>query len=166
MRSVEERMRAKLRARSGAAATRSDRDRPPMRRILVVVSCLTIGGCAGINLSGSKPDYKPDYAASQPPSEPQPPEGKKLVDFVNAAFATAKLSGTPEFSPVRATHDNQLGDFTFCVKAADPSPKYAVLIGHDAVLEVRSSVFIDGCEGQTYQPLPPPEPPAKKGQRR
>jgi hypothetical protein len=133
-----------------------------MRRILVILSCLTISGCAGINFSGSRPDY----AAPQPPAEPQPPEGKKLADLVNAAFATAKLTGKPEVSPVRATHDNQWGDWMFCVKSADPSPKYAVLIGHDAVLEVRSSVFIDGCDREAYQPLAPAELPGKTGKHK
>jgi hypothetical protein len=133
-----------------------------MRRILVLVSCLTIGGCAGINFSRPAPDY----AAEAPPAEAQPPEGKKLTELVNSAFASTKLTGTPQISAVRATHDNQLGEWTFCVKGADPSPTYAVLISHDTVSEVRSSVFIDGCDHETYQPLPPAQPPGKKGQRK
>jgi hypothetical protein len=129
-----------------------------MRRILLLLFCLTVTGCTGLNLSGAKLEAP---APAQAP--PQPPEGKQLADLAASAFATAKLTGTPEISPVRPTHDSQWGDWVFCIKSnsADPSPKYAVLVGHDAVLEVRSTVLIDGCDGETYHPLAPATPPAK-----
>ncbi len=120
----------------------------PMRRILLMISCLTTSGCASISpIAVSQEDTAPPRAPA--------PEGKRLAELVNAAFAMAKLAGTPEVSPVHATHDNQWGDWVFCIRSStDPSLKYAVLIGHDAVLDVRSSVLIDGCEQETYQPLP------------
>ena len=110
---------------------------------------LAAGGCAGIN---------PDDRALPQAATPQQPEGKRLDELVSAAFATAKLTGAPEVSPVRATHDNQWGDWMFCIRSSSPDQptKYAVLIGHDAILEVRSSVLIDGCDQETYRPLAPP----------
>jgi hypothetical protein len=124
----------------------------PMRRILVMLSYLTASGCTGINLGGITLDDAAPSAAPQPK-----PEGKRFAELATAAFARAKLTGAPEISPVRATHDSQWGDWVFCIRSggAEPSLRYAVLIGHDAILEVRSSVLIDGCDQETYQPLAP-----------
>jgi hypothetical protein len=117
----------------------------PVPSIWMTVLYLAAGGCAGVSLD----------EAARPQTATPAPEGKRLAELVNAAFARAKLAGAPEVSPVRATHDSQWGDWVFCIKSgnADRSPKYAVLIGHDAVLEVRSSVLIDGCDNETYHPL-------------
>jgi hypothetical protein len=86
---------------------------------------------------------------------PPPPEGKRLSELTAAAFATAKLTGTPQISPVRPAHDSQVGEWTFCMMGGNPADptKFGVLIGHDAVLDVRSSVLIDGCDKETYHPL-------------
>ncbi len=117
----------------------------PVSCVSITLLCLVAGGCAGFNLDEAAP---PQAAA-------QPLEGKRLVELANAAFVTTKLGGAPEVSSVRAAHDSQWGDWMFCIKSsnADQSPKYAVLIGHDAILEVRSSVFIDGCDKESYHPL-------------
>jgi hypothetical protein len=124
----------------------------PIRRILLMLSSLIAGGCAGINLE------------DRPPQATAPaPEGKRLAELANEAFAKAKLTGSVEISQVHPTHDSQWGDWVFCIKSSSPdaSPRYAVLIGHDNVLEVRSSVWIDGCDQETYQPLAPPAQHAK-----
>jgi hypothetical protein len=123
----------------------------PMRRTLLMI-CLTATGCTGVNLTGTGLENAAPPPAGAP-APPPAPEGKKLVELVTAAFATAKLTGAPEVSAVRPTHDSQWGDWMFCIKSADPSPKYAVLVGHGAVLEVRTSVLIDGCDQETYHPL-------------
>jgi hypothetical protein len=94
------------------------------------------------------------------------PEGDRLTGLVKGAFATAKLTGTPAISPVRPTHDNQWGDYVFCITSTDPAPKYAVLVTGTRVLEVRTSIVVDGCEGETYTPLAPPQPAKKRTQRR
>jgi hypothetical protein len=123
---------------------------------------LAAGGCAGINLD----DRAPPQAMTPPQAATPPqPEGKRLDELVSAAFAMAKLTGAPEVSPVRATHDNQWGDWMFCIKSSSPdqSTKYAVLIGHDAILDVRSSVMIDGCDQETFRLL---APPGKAGARK
>lgn len=127
----------------------------PVPSIFGTVLYLVAGGCAGFNLDEAAP-----LQAAAPP-----PEGKRLAELVNAAFATAKLTGSPEVSPVRAAHGSQWGDWMFCIKSsnADRSPKYAVLIGHDAILEVRSSVLIDGCDNETYHPLAAKDQNGKSG---
>jgi hypothetical protein len=108
--------------------------------------CLAASGCAGI-------DAKESAAAVQAAAEP--PDEKKLAELVNAAFATAKLSGAPEVSPVRATHDTQMGDWVFCIRSrsADQTQEYAVLIRNNTISEVRSLVSIDGCHRETYRPI-------------
>lgn len=129
----------------------------PMRRVLLMISSLTAGGCAAISL-----DDAPPRVASPAP------EGKRLAELANLAFIMAKLAGSQEVSPVRATHDSQWGDWVFCIRSGGPEPslKYAVLIGHDAILEVRSSVLIDGCDQESYQPLTPAEQHVKTKNRR
>ena len=128
----------------------------PVPLILLTVS-LAAGGCAGLSLE----DAAPQAAAPAP-------DGKRLAELVKTAFGMAKLTGAPEISAVRATHDSQWGDWMFCIRSssADPSPRYAVLIGHDAVLDVRSSVLIDGCDQETYRPLTPAGHRAKTGIRK
>jgi hypothetical protein len=118
----------------------------PVSSVLMTLLYLTAGGCAG---------FSQDEAVTPQAATPPPPEGKRLAELVNAAFVTAKLTGAPEVSPVRAAHDSQWGDWMFCIKSsiAEQSPKYAVLIGHDEVLQVRSSVLIDGCDTESYHPL-------------
>jgi hypothetical protein len=113
-------------------------------RMLIVAFCLAASGCAAL-----------DANESAPRTVPPAPEGKKLAELVNAAFTMAKLPGAPEVSPVRAAHDTQRGDWTFCIRSnsSDDSPRYAVLVGNDVLLEVRSFVSIDGCDKETYHPL-------------
>jgi len=113
--------------------------------VLILLSCLTAGGCAGFLASDALP----------PRVMLPPPEGKKLAELVGTAFKTAKLPGAPEVSLVRATHDAQWGDWVFCIKSnsSEESPKYAVLTTDNTILEVRSAVLIDGCDKETYHPI-------------
>ncbi len=128
----------------------------PMRRMQLTLSSLMLSslimsGCAGLDLAAFRP------GDSGPPlAPPAAPEGPRLAALANEAAAKAKLSGAVEISPVRAAHDSQWGDWVFCIKGADPLPPYAVLVGHDAVLEVRASILIDGCANETYVPLAQP----------
>jgi hypothetical protein len=114
--------------------------------ILTVLVCLAVTGCAGLDV---KESASPARAAAVPPDE------KALAELVNTAFKTTKLTGAPEVSPVRATHDAQLGDWAFCIKSSDPeqSPSYAVLIKDNKILEIRSFVILDGCDKETYRPV-------------
>jgi hypothetical protein len=132
----------------------------PMRRTLLMIALAT-SGCTGVGQSSVGLEDATAPAAALP-APPPAPDGKKLAELVNTAFATAKLTGPPEVSTVHPTHGSQWGDWVFCIKGADPSPRYAVLVGHDAVLEVRTSVLIDGCGEETYHPLAPAKPIRRK----
>jgi hypothetical protein len=112
---------------------------------LTMLLCLAESGCAGMDAQESAAKVR---AVAEPPDE------KKVAELVNAAFTTAKLSGAPEVSPVRATHDTQLGDWVFCIRSsADQRQEYAVLIRNNTMSEVRSLVSIDGCHEETYRPI-------------
>jgi hypothetical protein len=113
---------------------------------LAVLLCLAVSACAELGVTES---------AQQPRVGTAPPDEKKLAELVAGAFKTAKLSGAPEVSPLRATHDGQMGDWMVCIKssAADQPSKYAVLIGNNSILEVRSLVLIDRCDNETYRPI-------------
>jgi hypothetical protein len=113
---------------------------------LTMLLCLAESGCAGIDAQES---------AAKVQAVVEPPDEKKLAELVNAAFTTAKLSGAPEVSPVRATHDTQLGDWVFCIRSrsADPRQEYAVLIRNNTISEIRSLVSIDGCHEEAYRPI-------------
>jgi hypothetical protein len=113
---------------------------------LTMLLCLAASGCVALDTNES---------ASTPPAVAVQPDEKKLAELVSAAFTTAKLSGAPEVSPVRATHDTQIGDWAFCIRSrnADQMPEYAVLIRNNTILEIRSFVLIDGCYKETYRPI-------------
>jgi len=122
------------------------------RTAAIALFCLTAGGCAGLsNNAGLSNDLEESMLQTTPPL----PEGKRLAELTASAAATAKLTGTLQVSPLRPAHDSQLGDWIFCIMGSNPADptKFGVLIGHDAVLAVRSSVLIDGCEKETYHPL-------------
>jgi hypothetical protein len=111
---------------------------------LGIMLCLLASGCAGLQ----------QPAPAAPLAGVNPPDHKKIVELVNAAFKTAKLSGTPEASPVHPTHAPQLGDWMMCIKgSADALPKYAVLIKDGAVVDVRTQVLLDRCDGEAYSPV-------------
>ena len=114
--------------------------------ILTMLLCLAASGCAGLDSKESAP---------MPQAVSAPPDEKKLAELVSTAFKQAKLSGAAEVSPVRATHDAQWGDWVFCIKSsnADRTQQYAVLIKNNTILEVRSLVFIDGCDKEKYRPI-------------
>jgi hypothetical protein len=113
---------------------------------LTMLLCLAASGCVTMDAKDS---------ASRVRAAAVPPDEKKLAELVNTAFTTAKLSGAPEVSPVRATHDTELGDWVFCIRArgAGQMPEYAVLIRDNTISEIRSLVSIDGCHGETYRPI-------------
>jgi hypothetical protein len=113
------------------------------RVAVIALFSLTASGCAG------------SLSMGESTLQATPPEGKRLAELTAEAAAQAKLTGTLQVSSVRPAHDSQVGDWTFCMMGSDPADptKFGVLIGHDAVLAVRSSVLIDGCEKETYYPF-------------
>lgn len=111
----------------------------------ILVACLIISGCANLAATDS----------AQPP--PTPPDKKQLTALVTSAFQTTKLSGTAEVSPLRVAIHGP-GEWMFCMKsaAANEMARYAVYLRNNAIAEIRSGVFIDGCYKDTYGPPPTP----------
>jgi len=153
----------------------------------LAAASVAVAGCASLNsLTGGAPGaaasaeveaHNGDTAKADGPNaaalaavavtDHSPPEGNRLTELAKGAFATAKLTGTPAISAVRPTHDNQWGEYMFCITSTDPAPKYAVLVAGTRVLEVRTGIVIDGCERETYLPLAQPAPAKNsKTQRR
>ena len=118
----------------------------PVISILIALLCLAVSGCAELAVTDS---------VGHPQVGTPPPDGKKLAELVGSAFKMAKLSGAPEASSVRATHDNQMGDWMVCIKSSAPDEtlRYAVFIKDNSILDIRSLVSIDGCNGETYRPV-------------
>jgi hypothetical protein len=121
----------------------------PLVAMLAAVLCLAVSGCA---------EFAGPDSARQARVDAGPPDQKKFAELVNSAAQTAKLSGTPEVSPLHAAHPPQGGDWMFCVKGSGPNEKatYAVFIRDNSILDVRSGIIIDGCNGDTYRPLAAP----------
>jgi len=117
--------------------------------VLTAILCLATGGCA---------DYAAIGSARQARVEAGPPDAKKFAELVGSAAQLVKLAGTPEVSPLHVTHPPQGGDWMFCMKGSglDERARFAVFIRDNAVLEVRASIIIDGCQGDAYRPLAPP----------
>jgi hypothetical protein len=116
--------------------------------ILTLVLCLAVSGCAGLLGTDS---------AQPPQATAAPPDKKKLAELVGSAFQMAKLSGTGEVSPLRATQAPQRGDWMVCIKSSAPDQtRYAVFIKDNAISDVRPAVVIDGCYNETYEPTGAP----------
>jgi hypothetical protein len=121
----------------------------PLFAIRTAVLCLAASGCV---------DFAALDSARQARVDAGPPDQKKFTELANTAAQTVKLSGAAEVSPLHAAHPPQGGDWMFCMKGSGANEKatYAVFIRDNAILDVRSGVIIDGCNGDTYRPLAAP----------
>jgi hypothetical protein len=75
---------------------------------------------------------------------------------VKAAFAEAKLPGTPMVSPIRAAHPISPGEWMLCLKSSEPDQprRYAAFFRDDTYVHVRLAVIIDRCGEETYASAP------------
>jgi hypothetical protein len=119
-------------------------------RAFVVALSLLLGACS------TSPDLEiPAYKAPGPPSASAVAKGAKQ------AAGEEKLKGPIEVSEVRpADHGN--GSYFFCLREVTPStPKpqtYVVFYNDDSYRSSRQSVLMEGCEAQSYAPLPDDKP--------
>jgi len=89
---------------------------------------------------------------------PNDTESKAIRSSIYTTFASLKLPGSPEISPL---HENKaLGtpaDFAICLRSTGGNGKYVVfLISQGKVVDYRSAVGLDRCNEQTYAPLRKP----------
>ena len=92
-----------------------------------------------------------------------------------AQNTSRSLSTVGQVSALRETGGPQMGDWMACLRISKPSGmKYiAIFFEDEKILDYRTAVTIDRCEGETYGPLPPrsrspnkEEQPIKKGSAR
>ena len=93
------------------------------------------------------------------PAAPNAKEWKEIHQNIQSTFASRKMSGIPEISPL---HKNDtLGtpaDSAICLRnSAGSGTQYVTfLIFNKKVVDSRLSVQLDRCEEQSYTPLAKP----------
>jgi hypothetical protein len=74
------------------------------------------------------------------------------------------LSTVGQVSLLRETQGSQLGDWMACLRIPKPSGMtyIAIFFEDEKILDYRTAVMMDHCEGQTYGPLPQRAPSPNK----
>jgi hypothetical protein len=110
-------------------------------RARFVLLCLSVTACSSAQV------------LSEPPS---PPTDTIIAGGIRAAFAETKMPGTPLVSPIRAAARISAGDWIMCFRssASEQPRSYAAFFKDDKYVSSRLAVIIDGCDRETYTPLP------------
>ena len=95
----------------------------------------------------------------EPLADP-PPDQKDMSEAYKAvrnAYAGFKLPGKPEMSPVHRVKGGYLAEWAMCVRNDDASKRqyYTFYFKDRKISEWRLSPIVEGCESQTFTPLPP-----------
>ena len=88
-----------------------------------------------------------------------PPDQKDMSEAYKAvreAYAGLKLPGRPEMSPVHRVKGGYLAEWMMCVRNDDASKRqhYSFYFKDRKISEWRLSPIVEGCETQTFTPLP------------
>ena len=121
-----------------------------MRAPIVLLLCSTIAACS---TSESLPPMQP-YA---PPSMPTT---AALIAGIKQAATEAKFLDPIEVSDLRP-NDRGVGHFMLCMRGVSNDSRtdtYAVFFDDNVYKALRLPVIADGCETQTYHPVPVEEP--------
>jgi len=113
-----------------------------VRAFAVVVACLGAGACSGVL----------PYERSNAPG----PTDRVVAQAVRSAFAEAKLSGTPEVSPIRAAHPVSPGDWLVCLRSSDTRQRrlhYAIYFTGSTHVRSQLAALVDRCDDDTYLPF-------------
>lgn len=106
--------------------------------------------CAACSFSG----------IGEPAADPAPDQVDMRAAYtaIRTAYASFKLSGNPEVSSVHRVRGGYLAEWSICVRNDDAAKRqhYTFYFKNKKIAEWRMSVLVDGCEGETYTPLPPP----------
>lgn len=75
---------------------------------------------------------------------------------IRTAYASFKLPGNPQISAVHRERGGYLAEWAVCVRNDDASKRqhYTFYFKNRKIAEWRLSVLVDGCENETYIPLP------------
>jgi hypothetical protein len=104
----------------------------------------------------------------EPAADPPPDDSDMRAAYkeIRDAYAGFKLSGKPEMSRVHRVRGGYLAEWAICVRNDDPGKRqhYTFYFKNRKITEWRLSAIVEGCEAETFTPLPPapPEPSSMK----
>lgn len=104
--------------------------------------------CAACSFSG----------IGEPAPDPGPNDSDMRAAYgaIRTAYASFKLPGNPQISAVHRERGGYLAEWAVCVRNDDASKRqhYTFYFKNRKIAEWRLSVLVDGCENETYIPLP------------
>jgi hypothetical protein len=118
-----------------------------MRRLLPILfaACLT----SACSFSG----------IGEPAADPQPDQNdmREAYKAVRTAYAGFKLPGNPEVSRVHRVRGGYLAEWAMCMRNDDARGRqhYTFYFKNRKVSEWRLSAIVEGCDQETFTPLPP-----------
>jgi hypothetical protein len=118
-----------------------------VRIVALMLACCQLLGCSLLH------DDEPSGTAKEPTAQ----DLKILQGKIRDTFPQLKLAGSPEISPVQLNKANGvLANWTICLRndAPDGMRYYAFYVQGSEVKEYRLAVMMDGCERQTFAPIP------------
>lgn len=102
----------------------------------------------------------------EPVADPPPDQNdmREAYRAIRSAYAGFKLSGNPEISSVHRVRGGYLAEWSICVRNDDAQKRqhYTFYFKNRKISESRLSAIVEGCETETFMPLPPPEPAFEK----
>jgi hypothetical protein len=113
-----------------------------------------IAACAASCWGCSLPD---SVLSGTPASDPMPTavQLQAVHRQIKTAYATFKLPGEPEISPLHPNASPYLANWSICLRNNAPEDVryYTFFVKSDSVIGSRLSVQVDRCEQQTFAPL-------------
>jgi hypothetical protein len=114
--------------------------------VLIIVLALFMSACS---FSG----------IGEPVADPPPDQNDMRAAYgtVRTAYAGFKLSGNPEVSRVHRVRGGYLAEWAMCVRNDDASKRqhYSFYFKNRKITDWRLSAIVEGCEQETFMPLPP-----------
>jgi hypothetical protein len=128
-----------------------------LRQLAVLVVALLAGACS---FSG----------IGEPIADPPPDESDMRAAYatMRSAYVGFKLKGEPEISRVHRVRGGYLAEWAICLRNTDESKRqhYTFYFKNRRISEWRLSAIVEGCEAETFMPLPEPPPSPKERTKR
>lgn len=117
-----------------------------LRLFLILIAASLASACSFTGIGEPLPDPPPDQK-----------DMTSAYKAIRDAYASFKLPGRPETSPVHRVKGGYLAEWAMCVRNDDESNRqyYTFYFKDRKISEWRLSPIVEGCEGQTFTPLPP-----------
>ncbi|MDQ8730412.1 hypothetical protein [Bradyrhizobium sp. LHD-71] len=95
-------------------------------------------------------------------ADPPPDQSDMRAAYkaIRDAYAGLKMSGNPEMSRVHRVRGGYLAEWAMCIRNDDASKRqhYTFYFKDRKISEWRLSAIVEGCETETFTPLPAAEP--------